>query len=227
MATLWKRLFVEFFLEKESRSCVFLVIDGLDEAYEDGRQIFFRLLKGLVKDHGTCRLNIQVLLVGRHHITEEIEEAFGVLPPRLAISASKNSKDIERYVRESVRSSVKLRRLPKSLRKEIVDALSNGTNGFFLWAKLMLKEVQSRYHHPSQIRSTLSNLPRFDEHLPCRTRMKQITLGKSSSNSPSVSPAQETPGDLNLLRAYGIDSTFAETQQNSASGRWSYWLLIY
>jgi Cdc6-like AAA superfamily ATPase len=160
MATLWKRLFVEFFLEKESRSCVFLAIDGLDEAYEDERQIFFRLLKGLVKDHGTCRLNIQVLLVGRHHITEEIEEALGVLPLRLAISASKNSKDIERYVREGVRSSVKLRRLPKSLRKEIVDALSNGANGFFLWAKLMLKEVQLRYHHPSQIRSTLSNLPR-------------------------------------------------------------------
>jgi hypothetical protein len=145
----------------ECRSSVFLVIDGLDEANEDERLGFFRLMKGLiVNKHSTCQINLQVLLVGRHHITEEIGDAFGFLPPSLEVSPSKNGSDIERYISESIRNSLKLRRLPKPLRKEIVDTLSAGANGFFLWAKLMLKEVQSQYHHPAQIRKTLHNLPK-------------------------------------------------------------------
>ena len=160
LSSLWSRLILDFFSRKGGRSSVFVVIDALDEMEDEDRTTFFGLLKSFRHaDDGPRRQNIHVLLVGRPNITEELEDVLGTLPPMIEVNPSKNSADIKRYIEDTVARSPKLQRRPKALREEIVEKLSAGANGFFLWATLMLKEVQSK-DRPDQIRKTLNNLPK-------------------------------------------------------------------
>ena len=99
------------------------------------------------------------MLVGRSNITEELEAAMEMLLPMIEVSSSKKSADIKRYIQNFVDYCAKPKRHSASLRKEIVEKLSVGANGFLLWATLMLKEVQSK-NRPDQIRKTLNNLPK-------------------------------------------------------------------
>jgi len=160
LSSLWSRLILDFFSRKGGRSSVFILIDALDEMEDEDRTSFFGLLKSFRHaDDGPRRQNIHILLVGRPNITEELEDVLGTLPPMIEVNPSKNSADIKRYIKDTVARSPKLQRRPKALREEIVEKLSAGANGFFLWATLMLKEVQSK-DRPDQIRKTLNNLPK-------------------------------------------------------------------
>ena len=155
----WNEAILNYFNRKDGKSSVYIVVDALDEMEEDDRTLFFEMLKSLTSQNQSSRIqNVHVMLVGRSNITEELETAMEILPPMIEVNSSKNSADIEHYIQNFVNHSAKLKRRPISLRKEIVEKLSAGANGFFLWATLMLKEVQSK-DRPDQIRKTLNNLP--------------------------------------------------------------------
>jgi NACHT domain len=159
VTSLWQTLFIEFFTRKECRSSALMVLDGLDEADEEERPRFLKLVSALYPSENKTHSKLQVILVGRPEIIEELDAALGFLPPKIEINPAKNSNDIRRYIENTVIQSKLIRRRPKALRDEIIEKLSAGANGFFLWASLMLQEIE-KASRLDVIRKTLNNLPK-------------------------------------------------------------------
>jgi len=159
ITSLWQTLFTDFFNRKECRSSALIVLDGIDEADEEERPLFLKLMSVLYPAENETHNNLHVILVGRPEIIDELKDALGSLPPKIEINTAKNSNDIRRYIENTVMQSNLIRRRPKSLREEIIEKLSSGANGFFLWASLMLQEIE-RASRPDVIRKTLNNLPK-------------------------------------------------------------------
>lgn len=122
----WRKLFLDFFIEQEaSDSVLYIVLDALDESWSEDRQQFFGFLNDISR--GT---RLQLLMLGRPHIADEIEGLYGNFPPRIIhVSEINNSADIIHYIRSSIAKSVYLKRASKSLQAEIVEKLSAGAQG--------------------------------------------------------------------------------------------------
>src|SRR5215469_7836926 len=159
ITSLWQTLFTDFFNRKECRSSALIVLDGVDEADEEERPLFLKLMSVLYPAENETHNNLQGILVGRPEIIDELNDALESLPPKIEINTAKNSNDIRRYIENTVMQSNLIRRRPKPLREEIIEKLSAGANGFFFWASLMLQEIE-RASRPDVIRKTLNNLPK-------------------------------------------------------------------
>jgi hypothetical protein len=134
----WRILFAEYFLaDREVDSSVYMLFDGVDEAFEAERQAFFSLAKD-VPDAGS-KARIHVAMVGRPHLSDQIIEALETeLVPTIHVTSLKNSADIEHYIKSSIHKWVIFKRVTAKLREEIVERLSSGANGMFIWVDLML-----------------------------------------------------------------------------------------
>jgi hypothetical protein len=107
----------------------------------------------------TGRSGIQLIMVGRPHLTDEISEAFEAEVPTIHVTSVKNSEDIIHYIQSSINKSTILKRVPKELQTEIVDKLSSGAQGMFLWVDLMLKELMKK-RTPTALRKSLHEAPK-------------------------------------------------------------------
>ncbi|KAH0543160.1 hypothetical protein FGG08_002505 [Glutinoglossum americanum] len=163
----WRILFTDFFLRDNGLgSSVYILLDGIDEAYDTEAQTFL----GLVKDL--------------------IEEAFEVEVPTIHVTSVKNSEDIVHYIRSSIRKSTILKRVPTELQTEIVDKLSRGAQGMFLWVDLMLRELMKK-RSPETLRKSLNEAPKGISKM-----FRHVLEGFSSSLT------DEDPSYLNELLAW-------------------------
>jgi tetratricopeptide (TPR) repeat protein len=161
MESAWRTLFVDYFLiDKYGDSSVYMLFDGVDEAFETERQIFLSLLKD-VRDAGHDA-RIQLAVVGRPQLSDQIVEGLELESergiPTIHVSSLKNSGDIERYIKSSIHKSVILRRVSSKLSEEIVEKLSSGAQGMFIWVDLMLKELLKK-RNESSMRKSLNQAP--------------------------------------------------------------------
>lgn len=157
--SLWQKLFVEFYGAQDAQGMVYILIDGMDEAFEQERATFLKLLKtlqGSIADGERTR--VQILMVGRPELSYDIENVLEGNLPTISVNAVKNSADIEHYVTTKVSKERNLRRISKALHDEIISELTDRADGMFLWVDLMLKEVASK-HKETQMRQALSEAP--------------------------------------------------------------------
>ncbi|KAB8078648.1 hypothetical protein BDV29DRAFT_165951 [Aspergillus leporis] len=154
----WRVLFVEFFLNKSPvSSTVYILFDGVDEAFDEERQSFLQLAKDLYDAPEGGRL--QLAFVGRPHVSDQLVEALETNVPTIYVTTQKNSGDIDRYIKTSIQKSVILRRVSATLRREIAEKLSTGAEGMFLWVNLMLQELVKK-RNESSIRKSLDQAPK-------------------------------------------------------------------
>ncbi|KAJ6116432.1 tetratricopeptide repeat domain protein [Penicillium capsulatum] len=156
LSTLWRILFVNYFVEKdEMNSRAYVVLDALDEAFLEDRLEFFDLAQD-IQPNG----RLQLLMLGRPHIGDEMINLIELLRvPTVYVSDANNFQDIVHYIQASIRKSPRLRQLSKKLQSEIVTELSNGAQGMFIWVGFMLQELQRVRDH-SGIRKALNAAPR-------------------------------------------------------------------
>ena len=159
---IWQRLFVDFYRRESEnfQNTVYVIIDGLDEAFEEERRNFLELLK-VFQDisKGGGKLRVQIVLIGRPELNQLLDDILGETIPTITISAENNSGDINEYVRISVAKIKNLKKVPKELRLEVVSALTKGADGMFLWVDLMLQEIATK-HHQGQIKQALRTAPK-------------------------------------------------------------------
>lgn len=126
LSTLWRRLFVEYFIEKdEPSSKVYIVLDALDEAFVQDRLDLFDLVQD-IRPKG----RLQFLMLGRPHIGDEMAPLMELLQvPTVYVSYETNFQDIVHYIQASITKSLRLRRLSVSLQSAIVKELSTGAQG--------------------------------------------------------------------------------------------------
>ncbi|KAH0559338.1 hypothetical protein GP486_004146 [Trichoglossum hirsutum] len=98
-------------------------------------------------------------MVGRPHLTDVITETFEAEVPTIHVTSMKTSEDIVHFIQNSIHKSAVLKRVPTELQTEIVDKLSNGAEGMFLWVGLMLKELTKK-KSPATLRKSLNEAPK-------------------------------------------------------------------
>jgi Cdc6-like AAA superfamily ATPase len=172
--SLWQKLFVDYYSSEDPQSMVYMLIDGMDEAFEQERATFLELMRSLQQASVSAgKIRIQILMLGRPELSYDIEQALDENLPTISVSAIKNAFDIQSYVNTKVSKERNLRRISPGLRQEIVTELTNRADGMFLWVDLMLKEVASK-HKEIQMRQALQEAPKglFEtiQHTLNRTR---------------------------------------------------------
>lgn len=154
----WRLLFVDYFLKKPNvNSSVYILLDAVDEASDEERKVFLSLAKDLYDAPECSRLKLAI--VGRPHISYQLLEGLELEVPTIHVTTQKNSGDINQYIHASIKKSVVLRRVSAKLRGEIVEKLSAGAEGMFLWVNLMLQELVKK-RSESSIRKALDDSPR-------------------------------------------------------------------
>ncbi|RAL07814.1 NACHT and TPR domain protein [Aspergillus homomorphus CBS 101889] len=154
----WRRLFVDYFLKKPNvDGRVYILLDAVDEASDEERKRFLGLAKDLYDSPHAVRL--QLAIVGRPHISDQLLEGLEVEVPTIHVTTQKNSDDINQYIHASIKKSVVLRRVSAKLRQEIVEKLSAGAEGMFLWVNLMLQELVKK-RNESSMRKALDDPPK-------------------------------------------------------------------
>jgi hypothetical protein len=149
-----------FFCTNKRDNVAYVLIDGVDETTDAEREVFFQLLRDLLNVQKVGpKAPLRILLIGRYELSYEMNRVFEKPIPMIAISARKNSGDIEQYVKTRITKEQSLRRIPADLRNEIRDTLVAKADGMFLWVNLMLKEV-SRKSRPAHMRQALLHMPK-------------------------------------------------------------------
>lgn len=155
----WKLLYVDFFLKKPHQdSCVYILLDGVSEAFDDERMAFLERAKELYENPGMKR--IQIALVGRPHLRDQLHQNLELDDvPTIYVGPEKNSADIDDYIKASVRKSMILRKVSNKLRQDIIQTLSARAEGMFLWVNLMIQELE-KLRSEASMRNSLKDAPK-------------------------------------------------------------------
>ncbi|KAJ5819255.1 NACHT and TPR domain protein [Penicillium riverlandense] len=152
----WRLLFGEYFLKNPKiESTVYILLDAVDEALDEERKCFVDLAKQLYSNQ-SC---LQLAIVGRPYISDQLLEGLEAKVPTLHVTKQKNSGDITQYIHVSIKKSLVLRRVSAKLRDEIIEKLSARAEGMFLWVNLMLQELAKKRNETS-IRRALDQAPK-------------------------------------------------------------------
>ena len=133
---------------------------------------------------------IQLVMVGRSQLSFSISEALGADLPTIHVNSDKNSADIIHYILSSIHKSNLLKRASIGLRAEIVERLSTGAQGMFIWVDLVLQELLKK-RSESAMRKSLGEVPKGLKEM-LRHVLEGFSLGL----------ADEEPENLNELLAW-------------------------
>ena len=124
-----------------------IILDALDECQDPHSLI--QSLKSISRERST-----KVILTSRKEAHLDKQLRAGLF---LDIGPEDVSADIHAFVTAKVRKSPRLSN--SSIRELVIQRLSDGHHGMFLWAYLMLKELKSCYS-VAQVQGTLARLPK-------------------------------------------------------------------
>lgn len=151
----WQKLFAEYWLTGGD-DLAYVCLDGLDESFDEDREIFFELLGDLRDAGDNCRLRIA--MTGRPHVYDEIVNAVQTAST-IYVDATKNSSDIANYVEASIKKSRVLSRVSKKLKERVIETLISKAGGMFMWVKLMIADL-SKKSRESAIEKALDDAPK-------------------------------------------------------------------
>lgn len=125
----WEKLFISYFggntTAHQPERKIFIVLDGLDEAFKEERTEFLELARDINQSS-----QIQLVLFGRLEVRNDIHQYLDMPDvPTIHITPENNSQDIRRYIRSTISKSVYLKKSPKLLLNEIISQLSQKAQG--------------------------------------------------------------------------------------------------
>ncbi|KAJ5657796.1 uncharacterized protein N7484_001445 [Penicillium longicatenatum] len=175
--TIWDRIFVRLLFKMRLATTIYWVIDGLDES--DNPQQLLDLMQSVC--HSSTR--IKVLFVSRQ--TSGLITTFDRLSSLLSVAylpLEDTKKDIRLYVEQEVEY---LHAAP-DFKARLVDKMTKGADGNFLWASLAMREVME-CNTEEDVDETLSGIPggmerlyqRLERTIIANTKPRDRKLGKS------------------------------------------------
>lgn len=138
--------------------------------------------------HNSAR--IQLIMFGRPHLSDFISETLEIDVPTIHVTSNNNSADIVHYIESSIQKSIMLKRVSTELRAEIVEKLSTGAQGMFIWVDLVLQELLKK-KSTSAIRKSLNEAPKGLKEMLCHVL-----------ESFSLTLIDDEPDNLNELLAW-------------------------
>ncbi|KAJ4297330.1 hypothetical protein N0V88_004248 [Collariella sp. IMI 366227] len=134
---------------------VFIVIDAVDESLE--RENLLGILRNLASDSHRFG-NICLLATSRKYI--DIEEAMTEVSTPISMQNEYVDSDIVLYVKRKLEQRPKFRRWPETLRKDVLEVLSEKANGMFRWVACQIKPLERLKPDIAIVRSALADLPK-------------------------------------------------------------------
>ncbi|KAF0321790.1 nacht domain protein, partial [Colletotrichum asianum] len=138
----------------------FLVIDAFDECTLADRKTILKILSTLSRAcQGTTKLKI--LLSSRGSVTEEINQ-LDIAVIRMAADERSIRADLTKYAEEILNDKISTRELvfqDETLFNSILQAVSIGGEGMFLWVFLTIEDICSQTND-AEIRESLKHIPR-------------------------------------------------------------------
>lgn len=136
-----------------------ILIDALDECNAEEREKLLDAVEGLLKDSSLGLLKVFLSSRDDQDIACTLRDY-----PNVDLVASRNSADIEAFVREETNRLVKKQRLLRNsnakttLAALIIDEVSSGADGMFRWASLQL-EMLCQMRTDQDVRQRLGKMP--------------------------------------------------------------------
>lgn len=136
-----------------------IVIDALDECNPEKREMLLDAIESLLQDSSLGLLKVFLSSRDDQDIACTLREY-----PNLDLVSSRNSADIEAFVREETNRLVKKQRLlrnshaKEALKTLIIDQVSRGADGMFRWAGLQL-ELLCTLKLDQDIKAKLGRIP--------------------------------------------------------------------
>ncbi|KAL9133172.1 MAG: hypothetical protein Q9175_005647 [Cornicularia normoerica] len=144
------------FIILEYHQCVYIVLDGVDEASPDTQEV---LLSNFAKLSTSCSTLLRL-----YFSTREIALRSTHFPSCLSFNVSENhvAEDIHHYIKASVQQ--RLHSLPVMfnhpyLEEDAVHELTAKAQGLFLWVSLQVEELCDPSHSERSFKSALQDLP--------------------------------------------------------------------
>ncbi|OBT90407.1 hypothetical protein VE02_00688 [Pseudogymnoascus sp. 03VT05] len=142
-------------LYKPPKRKIFIVLDGLDEAFQEERAEFLKLAKDIGQSS-----QIQLVMFGRLQVMDDIEQYLDMPDvPTIHVTAETNSQDIRRYIRSTISKAVYLKKSSRQLLNEIITQLSKKAQGMFTWVNLIFTDIL-KMRGEGVIRKALQEAPR-------------------------------------------------------------------
>ena len=136
-----------------------IIIDALDECNSEEREKLLDAVEGLLKDSSFGLLKVFLSSRDDQDIVCTLRDY-----PNVDLVASRNSADIEAFVREETNRLVKKQRLlrnsnaKRTLVALIIDKISSGADGMFRWVSLQL-EMLCQMRTDQDVRQRLGRMP--------------------------------------------------------------------
>ena len=136
-----------------------IIIDALDECNSEEREKLLDAVEGLLKDSSFGLLKVFLSSRDDQDIVCTLRDY-----PNVDVVASRNSADIEAFVREETNRLVKKQRLlrnsnaKRTLVALIIDKISSGADGMFRWVSLQL-EMLCQMRTDQDVRQRLGRMP--------------------------------------------------------------------
>jgi hypothetical protein len=163
------RDYYQLCLKKTARQILYIVLDALDECQEA-----LELISFLVQSLGTTKGVVKLILTCRND-----PELLGCFPSRyheLTISQKRTATPIMEYVRKRVSGNKYIS--GTALGHEVLEGVTRAAGGSWLYARLMMDEIQ-RLPSAASVRRQLENIPNGLKQI-----YLQIFLTKEQSMSP-------------------------------------------
>ncbi|KAN0081738.1 hypothetical protein V8E54_003036 [Elaphomyces granulatus] len=130
---------------RDSRSGnVFLLIDALDECDGESRKDLLRALKSLFKS-SDIPMKLKIVLTCRRE--DDIQAKLNQCSTFLAVDQGKANADLTRFISNKSKEISEEKSWPDNLQKYVKDVLVEKAGGTFLWASLVLKELEETQVH--------------------------------------------------------------------------------
>ena len=123
---------------------VFLLIDALDECDEGSRKDLLGALKILFKS-SDIPTKLKIVLTCRRE--DDIQEKLNQCSTFLAVDQGKANADLTRFISNKSKEISIEKRWPGNLQNYVQDFLVQKAGGTFLWASLVLKELEKTRVH--------------------------------------------------------------------------------
>ncbi|KAF1993541.1 hypothetical protein P154DRAFT_625367 [Amniculicola lignicola CBS 123094] len=134
----------------------YLLVDALDECSEEERG---QVMQGLQRLTQTLP-NMRLLMASRKE--SDIEDfMLQWCGTRVAVDEARVNEDIDMFVKNALRTDIKLMRLPAATKKEIEEMFHLKSDGMFRWAALQLDAIRNlKILRPTYISAALHEMPR-------------------------------------------------------------------
>ncbi|PNS20560.1 hypothetical protein CAC42_6010 [Sphaceloma murrayae] len=173
--TAWRNLLVDYYMPLGRRSSprqpVLVVIDGLDEASVEERNLIMQSLLLIAERNGTVEASgLRVAIFCRPDVAagtyfEGSRLFMGGLSRKLEVTALRNRKGMREYTTARIKRTAVMKtqknRYPERYKRqmrELVESIVNRADGMFLWAKLMI-DILSVRKTLDDMKKTIASTP--------------------------------------------------------------------